>query len=158
VIGKRRGLYTDREEKGAEGLLVTFISPGEGVDAGETDAEIIEAVNDLLERGRPNRCNIRTANGAGLATDALLLGALAHLPGRARLIDATSLAGVEVGPRIGIVLGQAALVRRGCHQFPEREAATLGKEGGGRREGGGTLEFQAELLKGRVDLKVGHWP
>lgn len=101
-------------------------------------------------------------------TDALLLGALAHLSGRVGLIDTTSLAGVEVHPRIGVVLGQVALVRCGCHhtdlaleEFPEREAATLGKEGGGRREGGGTpllLEVQAELLEGRVDLEVRHWP
>ena len=139
LISERLGLYADREEKGAEGLLVTFVSPGEGVDAGKIDAKIIEAVGDLLERGRPDRRNVRAANGAGLAADALFLGALAHLPGRARLIDPTGLAGVEIRPRIGVVLGQAVLVRRGCHcaslpveEFPDGDGATIRNEGGGQ--------------------------
>jgi hypothetical protein len=89
-------------------------------------------------------------------------------PRQARLIDATSPTGVKVPLRIGVVLGQAVLVRLGCHytglaleEFPDGNAAALGNEGGGGREGGRTrplLEVQAELLERSVDLEARHWP
>jgi hypothetical protein len=97
-------------------------------------------------------------------TDALLLRAFTYLSGRGRLIDATGLARIEVLPCIGVVFGQAVLVRLGSHhtglalkEFPDGEAAALGKEGGGQGEGGGTYEIQAELLEGRVNLEAKQW-
>jgi len=51
-----------------------------------------------------------TADGARLMEDALLR-ALAHCPSRSRLIDTGGAAGVEAGPGIGVLVGEAIRIR-----------------------------------------------
>ena len=70
VEGARR--HTDREEERAEKLLLSFVSPAEGINIVEVYACRVEAYDDLLKDGDPSRRNVGTADGARLTNDALL--------------------------------------------------------------------------------------
>jgi hypothetical protein len=78
-----------------------------------------------LKDGDPNGRNVAAADGARLADDGLLL---THFPSTSRLIDTGGAAGIEVGPGIGVLVGEAisirgvrlALVGTGGHMYMTR--------------------------------------
>ena len=76
LVGEGKEPHADREEEGAEGILLALIGPAEGVDGVELDAYAVEIVDDLLEGRDPDGSDVGAADGASLADDAQFLGAL----------------------------------------------------------------------------------
>ena len=128
--------HTDREEERAEEVLLSFVSPAEGVNAVEANAHRVEACDDSLKDGDPSRRNVGTADSAGLTNDSLLLRAVAHFPSRARFVDTGRAAGVEIRPGIAVLVGEATSigddnVGRGRHLVALLRVQELAEGNGG---------------------------
>jgi hypothetical protein len=103
LVGEGAVRHTDVEEERAEGVVLPFVGETEGVNGCDAHAESVKTLGDSLGDGDPGGRTLGTDDGAGLTNDALFLGACAYRPSRARLVDAASLAGVEVDESLRVL-------------------------------------------------------
>ena len=106
-------LHPNPHEERVKRHLLPGIGKGYGVDRGPFDATRVEEFVDVGTDLDPGACNRAVVDRTGLANEALRLRALVLRPGRARFVDAGSIARgtVKVPISVGIIAGETGRIR-----------------------------------------------